>query len=364
MTAIVAKFRNPFPPHQELSSLRVEGLRYSFMLNRAGQANFEISRDATDSPGLIQLGMMVSLERTDGFLPWVGYVTERVLTVKDATIRFTAQDHAGAIFAKGRTAKNWGELTIEASVFIQRVFEEAAGRAEPPLFVELGDSFAGGGIISYTPKAESLLQFLRKMADFSNYEWGLQHSVTPGRVITRLLWQHRLGRDLSDQPAFVQGPHFEDAKLTQRAEGDITAALAIGGVGPVASRPASSVSAIGAASPGIDGHRLEGAVQPTSPAQAGTRVVVASQVTNRDALTRGAVKLHEAPDYIREQLSFSLVESKIDMSLIELGSKYTVRFEDIDMGLGLERHIRINGLSLGENGLVDVEAEVLRATAP
>ena len=91
----------------------------------------------------------------------------------------------------------------------------------------------------------------------------------------------------------------------------------------------------------------------------GTRVAFEPSETSLEALATTARRVYAARDWIGEHLTFSFVETTVDMNLIELGGIYGVRFKDLVLGLGYEREIRIHGLALGEDGVVDVEAEVL-----
>ena len=108
-------------------------------------------------------------------------------------IPFQARDHVGALFVKGRTAKDWQEIDLSSGIVIRRVLEEADARGQPPLMVQFG-SCEGGPVVAYTPKAETLVQFLRTMSKLG-WEWSLKYEVTQGSVVTNFCWQERIGRE-------------------------------------------------------------------------------------------------------------------------------------------------------------------------
>ena len=361
MTAVTAKFRDPFPPHLVRAERNMKGLRYGWMLGRSGRADFQIKRD-DDSPDSVRAGAMVTLERADGHLTWAGFVTTRRAKLRDPMVTFQAHDHVGALFFKGRTAKDWEEIHLSSGVVIRRVLEEADARGHPPLMVQLGQC-TGGPRVAYTAKAEKLTQFLGTMSKLG-WEWSLRHEVTQASVVTNFCWQERVGRDWSGGIAFVEGKHFEDATLIEDTLASVTSTAAVGGSGTFRDRPGEEVNAEGTASGGFQATRgpvAAGAIR--SPARAGTRLIIEPAVSNRDALSAMALALHDSTDFTPEALSLKLVESELDMSKIELGGIYLIRAPSLNWGLRYERRVRFKALSLGEDGVVDVEAEVLRAAA-
>lgn len=365
MTVVTVRLRSPFAPHQVLAETHATRMRYGFAIGREGRASFPISRadpNLTDLSYLFQLGVMVSLERSDGLLPWVGFVTDRRLGLSDPHAGFVAQDHYGAIFKQARTAKQQDERTLSSGDLIKEILQEVDARGLPPLDVDFNANVTGGPRISYTPKAERLSSFLTKMARMCDCEWGLTYSVAPASASASLTWQHRLGHEHTGV-TFEEGRHFEDARLEQRADGHIAAGIAIGSSGTFGARPAVEVNEQGRASPGVEGRRASIAPIASSPALMGTRVIVEPQVSGTDSLALAAERALEAPDGVREDLTFGLVESEIDMKELELGGTYRVRFAGLDLGLGYQRRIRIKAMSLGEDGVVDCVAAVLRATA-
>lgn len=364
MTEAIVEFRDPWPPHALLGSTKVNRLRYGFVLNAPGTAYFGLSRgsaQAEANPQHFDVGTMVTIVRTDEVLPWVGYVSEIDMDVADPEWSYSCEDVAGALFDQARTAKDWPERTTTAGTLIRDVFADAAARAEPPLIAELAQDIGLGPRVAYTVKAESLLGFLQHMAQLTNWEWGLRNEVAGGAVRVVLTWAERQGFDRRDETHWLQNRHFAVARLTKSAKGYLSSALAVGGAGSFAARPAAQLNATGRADGGIDA-QSSGLGRPASPALAGTRVSLHQDATNVEALFNAARRsLDRPPEQIAERLTLKLAESAIDMTKLELGSYYTVRFSDLNLGLGYSRVIRVMGIALDQSGAVEIVPEVQRA---
>lgn len=356
----VIKFHDPHPPHRVLgTAFAVENsLSYGFVANRASRAAFQISRgDAlvTDNPDAFALGNMVTLERTDGKLPWVGYVTQTDVDLADPAASFVCTDWAGQLFEGARTAFGWPEETLASGEWIKRVHADADARGEPPLPCLL--DVESGPPVPYSPKMESFLTFLRDMAKRAGWEWAMFYSVGHTVRVT-LKWTGTIGIDRSGEVTFSEGRHFKRARITRSAEGHISAAVAVGGSGTFSSREAAQVNALGRADPGIAAQAAGEAKAPSSPALAGTRVLVEPGATTEEARLATARSTFTSPDYVKERLTLDLVESTIDMSKIELGSSYTVKFTNLDLGLGYERVVRVVAIDLNESGVIGLIVEV------
>lgn len=359
MTDVMVTFRDPYPPHRVLAATRAveNSLAYGFVLDRASKASFKLSRSdalVSASPDIPVLGAMVSLERTDSVLPWVGYVTDMTVDLADSEAAFTCQDWAGALFENARTAKDWAEIELSSGEIIRRVYMDTDARGEPPLLGWL-DAEAGPAV-PYTAKGETFLAFLRDMSRRTGWEWAL-YTLVGAAVEVRLKWTGAIGFDRHDEMLLQEGRHFKRARLTRSAEGHRAAAVAIGGSGTFRDRPAAQVNATGRKDEGIEG-QVAGISKPSSPALAGTRVLIEPGVSSTEALLATARRSLSAPEYIKERLTLHLVESTIDMNKIELGSRYTVKFANLALGLGYERVIRVMALSLNESGVMEMIAEV------
>lgn len=363
MTAVLLKLRKPWPPHEIIgSSALPDSVRYGFGIMEEQTTEFSLSRASvlTDDPDVLRGGIMVTFERSDQFLPWVGWlVDKRRTSLRDPEASFTVQDHMAALIAEARTQKLSNELTGSGGAILRTVFQEANQRAEPPLMLDNIKELELGPSVSITPKAESLLSFLNKVSLACDWEWELVHKVIPANVSTTLRWRERLGHDRSQEVVFQEKHDFEDAVVSTNAKGFAGAALIVAGSGVFKDRKAIQATATGRSDPGITGEKVK-LVSPSSPSPVhlGTRVVTMPTVTNEPAIRAAARRTIRSPRFIRERWTLRLVESKIDVGRIELGSLYGIRFNSIDLGRGVSRVVRCLGIGLDQSGIIEMVAEV------
>ncbi len=404
MAVVIANFRSPFPPHQAIVQADVSKVSYGFMLLRPNTATFQLPRSMpslTDFRQYMGIGAMVTLERDDGLLPWVGMVTKISANSAASMIQYTLHDHAGALFTRSRTPSQWRPYTGNAADILGRLFRNVNDRARPPLLVGF-TAEPGGPTIIYEPRAETFLDVLNTMVDFTGYEWILDH-VIDGEPVTTLRWTTQVGRDFSGTQTWEQGIHFTDVEYTQDADGFFASGIAVGGEGDFRDRPSVVVDVSGEGErsiPDVRGTpfgrrfgvpvgtgqfgRREGIPVGTTqfggrigrpvgqgvvldvdnPTKSGTRTIIERQVSGQEALFAAANKLFNRPDQVAEQLSFSLVESQVDMEYVALGNIVTVRLNNVDLGAGLSRTVRVIGLQIApETGVIQVESEILRTDA-
>jgi len=358
--------RSPWPPHARLAQVAVKDLSYSFMLMESGTASFELPTsdpNLADYAHLFQVGMMISIERNDGLMPWVGWLSAEDGVSGGGAAAFDAEDHIGVLFEKARNAKSQTENLLGAAEHIRRAVASANRQGHPPLLIGL-DLNEGGPLIAYTPQAEYLDDLLRRMSEASGWEWGLRFEVTEGRALTTLEWRKRRGLDLSAAVIWEEGKHFEQARYRRKASAFISSTLAVGGTGNFRTRQA--VTNVRAAADD-DAIGLRPAPEPVTdeqpfPSLQGTRVMIFPNVSNDDALAASAQREQDSPEHVREQVSFSLVEDAINLTSPPApGDVVTVRFSDILTGAAVTRQVRLLGLQLNpEKGTIDVECKVER----
>jgi len=363
VAGIAVKLRDPFPPHRALASAKVPAIDYGFMLMRSGSAQFTVSRADDNSPYSWAQGNMVSVERSDGLLPWYGFITNRQLDSESGSAQITAVDYAGALFERAATPKDWPQEKKSAGEWV-RSLGLWANRGRPPLLVDVR-GVIGGGPVQFAPAAESFTSLLDTMARSADWEWAVRYEGIDGpQHRAALVFSERVGRDLSRQVVFQEGRHFARARMTEDAQGVLENAIALGGSGAVSGRAAVAVNPSSTGAPGVDGFPLIGLkTTPSSPALAGTRVAIEQAVTNKEALAKMAQNLHHAADSVVEQVSFTIAETETDMRLLEVGSLYGVRFADLSLGLAVHRKVRLIALKLSTDGQHDIEAEVLSSAA-
>lgn len=377
-TPIAVKFRRPFQPFESWAQLQIAdnpALSYGFVLGSASRAQFSISRNDVNAAYLLEAGPMVSIERGDGYLPWIGFITQRRIKAGESTVQYTATDHFGAILAQARTAIGTTAVTMSSGGLISLALREASARGEPP--VELLPPGDVGPPITYQLRAEMFDSFLRAMTQATDYEWGLHHSIAPttDKVETRLQWQRRIGQrgELGVELAFEEGRHFTDIEVIDDSEGYLAAGLAVAGGGEFSARPAVQANAAGRDDgPAVKGvsSRIEGglrapggrAARISSPVFMGTRVVVDQQLqsgTADAALDAAARRAQQSPDLTGRHIAFSVAEGAVnDMQHVRLGARALVRLKTLAFGLGLSAVVRIVGINLGVDGVIGFQCSV------
>jgi len=357
-------FRNPYPPHSIIAEVQPADVTYGFVLNRKTTASFSLSTDAAlllANPTIFGRGTMVTIERDDKLLPWAGFVSTRRLKHGAPTIPYTCQDWAGALYERAVTSKATSALPVQrAGGIVPLVFAESDARKEPPLLTVLNGSPAAGGTVSYTPRQESVLEFLRVMSE-AGLEWRIQPYIVGNNVHVELQYSDTVGRDLSSSVIFEQGSgdgsSFIDADLEETDEGAFSAAVAVVGTGVYAQRKSARVSA--QTLPGGDTAAYpSGKAAPASPSLAGTKVVVRQELDNVEGARAVAARQFRSPDAPGLRMTMQLFEANIDMAKIELGSYYGVRFKDLMFGLGYRSRIRAVALDLSTDGVITMIGEM------
>lgn len=371
MSEIRAKFRNPFPPHFVIAEVTPTAVGYGFQLDQASTGALSVSQ--TDIVGSAQPeafihGALVSLERDDGYLPYVGWVTGRDIVKGAPAVNFELKDWAGGLLAIAACGIWQQPQSLRAGRIAQLVLGEAKQRQRPPLLLDIVADVEGP-TVNYQGRAEPVLDFLRTMSQ-AGLEWALSVRVSPNDVKVQLVLSERVGRDLRNEIILeesesgdVAGGAFVEAKLREDAEGYIASAMVVGGTGDFADRRVVEVNAGGLTSESGIASQVGGEPVPSSPALSGTRVIVEQSLDNEDALYAVARRQYTTPEYVKSRMTFALFEPWLAqndyLKDIELGSIYGVRFSDLTFGLGYERAVRCVGLDVDSGGVLRMTADVL-----
>lgn len=355
------KFRDPRPPHGAALTILAPDIKYAFKVRKMSTASFALSRtDPNIATNLDKIlthePAMVTIERPDGYMPWVGFVTQYQASQGDAFATFQIADHAWRMASPhgARTRKNQVYKTASGRV-IRDVFRDMEDRAEPPLYL-LYDDVGDGPSASYEVRLDYGLDALEALAQQTNYEWGFSYDVASGRVDTHLSWVGRLGQDRRDEEIWQEQKHFTRVDYTLNYANGIKSAVAVGGSGAFGARPAAAVNASGSA-PDISATTKSSV---SAFGLGGTRVSVQQQITDAAVLRQQATQMHEAPEYAVEQIGLTLLEQAIDMSRFALGDIRTIRLATTSLGSAIERVVRVIGIQFDPTRReIDIEAQVL-----
>lgn len=376
MTLAEVHFRDYLPPHASRATVRAKDIRYAHMLNRATTASFSIPRSdpsLTSYGSYMGLGAFVTIQRTDGLLSWAGWVDNVKTSDTSGQVVYRCGDHAKMLFNRSRVPPSVGLIRGPISSLMPIVYRATNDLSRPPLMSELA-IVGRGTTIDYTARQETFLAALKTLTKAAGLEWTLMWKMTE-EIVTRLVIDARIGRDVRGNVKWEQGLHFNNASYTQDAEGFAVSAVVVGGTGSFNSRPTGQADRTIGPIPDrgkggdtvlVPQTRRAGPVGPTavfgSPALETTRIDIEPGITNETALADAAQALFRAPDFVAEQLSFSLVESEVDLDYVQVGNIVSIRLSDMALGAGLERDVRILGLQpKADIGTIDVELEVLRS---
>jgi hypothetical protein len=361
MTDTVVYVRDPLPPHGVRLQVGVGQIKVGHLLMREGAGSFLIPRSEGQFPEwahLLHAGAMLTVERTEGARRFGGFVRRSRATVSDAQAFVLIQDHSWFL-KKALTLKS-GRVSGAAHTIIRDTLAEMDARSAPPLLLSL-EALTAGPSLDYTYQAHNGLDFLNTIARFTGWEWGFAYEVSEREVRTLLTFTERQGFDRRGEVLWEEGKHLLDVAYEEDADGYAAATVAVGGTGAVASRPAATVNRSGAAGGGVtDARRLvDSPGFGVSPALQGTRIMFDQTVTESPALFAAAERMHNIPENVAEALSFSIVESQVDMKKLRPGDFVRARLRDVNLGLPLERAVRVMSITLDpESGVHPIESQV------
>lgn len=345
----VVRFRRPEPPHDVLLESFIAGMRYGFAVRRDGKASFMLPRSDPNATKFAYLMTqsdrppMVTIERPDGYIPWVGFVDEIREPFGDPFITYFLQDHTLRL-RNARIRKGGVATTTQGSGdLITNILKECNGRGAPPLYLDLDNITAGPGV-QYTPSASYAYDFLEDMAKLTDWEWGFAYEVDEKHVKTFLTWTDRVGQDRSGEDIWEEAKHFTKVSRNLKYSYQYDAATVVGGTGTFNDRPAAEVSRSGLTSDGIDLTGKKSGAR--SPGLGGTYVEVIPQTTDASVLRTSALRIHTDLRRVPEQLSFSLHENQVDMSRFGVGDYRTIRLQTTDLGSAVQRTVRIIGIEM------------------
>ena len=282
--------------------------------------------------------------RGDGMLPFVGFVTQ-VPRMDDAdpAAQITVKDHWVRL-AAARTALS-GTVSGASGLLIANAVKEAAGRARPPLFIDLANMPQVSPAANYEYRANTVEQFIRAMEQQTGWEAFFRYDIDRTKVVTYLCWASKRGYDRRDRQILAQGVQLASFAYPLDFTVGAAAGVAVGGSGAFGSRKTS---------------------ESTSPPQqqsqsfpAGgfqTQIDVSQQVSDQRVLSQRAAYLLATPENAVARISASLLEAETDMRSVEVGDIRTIRSTTGFMGAATEHVARIVAMEMRpDTGLHSLE---------
>lgn len=338
-------WRQGRPPHGVLFETGYSGLRYGFQLGAGQTATFQLPR--TD-PAIswvrdeLQRGELpvVTIERSDGALPFVGFVTQVPrMDDGDPYATITVKDHWARLGA-ARTALS-GSVSGASGLIIANAVKEAAGRATPPLFLDLALLPQVSPAASYDLRANKLDQFIRALEKQTGWEAFFVYDIDQRHVTTYLAWASQRGYDRRNGQVLLQGRQLASFSYPLDFEAGGSSGVAVGGTGAFDDR--ETVTATLNMPLGLQ-------------SMGGTKIDISQQVSDKRVLQQRADYLLATPENAVARISAQLLEAETDMRNLSLGDVRTVRTTDGFLGAATEHVARIVAMEMhpGE-GVHDVE---------
>jgi len=356
----IVRLRSGRPPHSALIDIPASAIRYGQRLRGANTASFLLPKSHAQIGDIFDILFsdpdnppMVTVEPPDGYLPYVGFVTDLDDDYGDGYIDMRAMDHtvriaAGLCPQSGGGDMASGDLLRTAFAHIETHYL--------PLYFDFRD-IRGGPAASYQFKLDQGDRLVREMENQTGYDFVFAYFIDGGRdVLTVPQWNGAAGTDRRDEEVWQDGVHFINRSYALRFRQARSGVLALGGAGAFADRVGRFVSTGGRSlSSTVTGQRREGQQRVGF---GGATALIMPQTTNATVLAQAAQQRLRAPENASETIKITLFEQAVDRSRLGVGDRRRVRFSS--MGKDLERDIRVIGYDLiPGDGVIGVECEVI-----
>ncbi|HZP93335.1 MAG TPA: LamG domain-containing protein [Burkholderiales bacterium] len=345
----VVRLREPFPPYPTVAEIIPEACTYGLVLMGRGNASFTVARSDPSAGFLADLmranrAPFVTIERTDGAVPFVGWVTQYRARRSDPAVLFMARDPAGLL--EIALTQRAGSFSGDSGELIRRTMREIDARHAPPLPFHLA-RVGNGPITSYEYRMTTALDFLETVANATGWEWGFDYAIGGQRVVPYLLWGPQQGSDERATIVLQEGVQLLDPELNYDATAFLAASYAIGGDGAMAARPAVVVNQTGISTDnGIRARAVDSSLPHISPMALGSAVVLEPQLSDHDSLFAAAQRARAVPKRAGRAFSFRVREAAMDMTRLHIGDIYLLRLQDTDLGSPLEADVRIVAIKI------------------
>lgn len=346
------RWRAARPPHGVLFETDYSGLRYGFQLGAGQTASFQVPRTLTrrisDGTSVTLMDWlrneltrgempMVTIERPDKALPFVGFVTQ-IPRMDDADpyATITLKDHWSRLSA-ARTALS-GSVSGSSGLLIANAVKEAAGRAKPPLFLDLALLPTVSPAANFDLRANKLDQFIRALEKQTGWEAFFTYDIDERHVTTYLAWASKRGFDRRNAQTLMQGRQLSAFGYPLDFEAGVSSGVAVGGTGTFSGR--TSVEVAAQPSSQVQGY----GVLPKTTFR--TDVAISQQVTDKRVLTSGANYLLTTPENSVASITASLLEAETDMRSIGVGDIRRVVTNDGFLGASTVHLARIVAMEM------------------
>ena len=352
-------WREPNPPHAALFVTELGGAKWSQRIRGMATASILVPRSDANAANVAKLLArcvpMVTLERSDGAWPFVGFPVNP---------RFRASDTHGAIQLADHTmllqqanTRLIAESRKASGTFILDELREMDTRADPRLGLDLRN-VGSGPAASLAMSGQNGDSLLRELEKQTGYEAYFTYAISPAGVVTYLNWQPMQGKDRRAEDRWIDGEQLADAQYGFDYRKGKRSVTSVGGTGAVTARNSATANTSG-------GRAIGSSVEKVATARragiGGSSVEFAPQTTDAQVLAARSKQALLAPANSAVSWEFQIVESAVDPAQISGGDIRRISSDTAFMGQPVTGIARIIGLSfdLGEGvaHAVAVEAE-------
>ena len=336
-------WREPTPPHAAIYVTEPGAVTYQQRIRGAGSAALLVPRTDPNASGIAKLLArcvpMVTIERSDGLLPFVGFAVDPSGAESDAHMQLTLADHT--LRLSQASTRLVAESRQASGTMVIAELGDMDVRAEPPLYLDLR-------YVSQGPSASLALtgqngdSFLRELERQTGYDAYFTYDISMRGVVTYLQWRQQQGQDRRAEDSWRGGDQLADVRYAIDNRLGLKAATSVGGTGAVSARTSATANATGNRSLGATVAKV------ATPARGigGTRVDFIQTVTDAAVLQERSKRALIDPRNSPVRWEFGIVESRVDMTRVGVGDIRVLGSETAFLGQPVEGVARIIAMEL------------------
>lgn len=336
-------WREPTPPHAAIYVTEPGAVTYQQRLRGAGSAALLVPRTDSNASGIAKLLArcvpMVTIERSDGLLPFVGFAIDPAGGESDTHMQLTLADHT--LRLSQASTRLVAESRQASGTMLAAELRDMDVRAEPPLYLDLR-YVSQGPSVSLALTGQNGDSFLRELERQTGYEAYFTYAISTRGVTTYLQWRQQQGQDRRAEDSWRGGDQLADVRYAIDNRLGLKAATSVGGTGAVSARASATANATGNRSLGATVTKV------AAPARGigGTRVDFLQTVTDATVLKERSKQALIDPRNSPVRWEFGLVESKVDMTRVGVGDIRVLGSETAFLGQPVEGVARIIAMEL------------------
>ena len=352
-------WREPNPPHAALFVTDLGGAKWSQRIRGMGTASILVPRSDANAANVAKLLArcvpMVTLERSDGAWPFVGFPVNPRFRASDTHGAIQLADHT--ILLNQANTRLIAESRKASGTFILDELREMGTRADPRLGLDLRN-VGSGPAASLAMSGQNGDSLLRELEKQTGYEAYFTYAISPAGVVTYLHWQPMQGEDRRKENRWIDGEQLADVQYGFDYRVGKRSITSVGGTGAVTARNSATANTSGSRAIGAT---VEKVATARRAGFGGSSVEFMPQTTDVQVLAARSKQVLLAPANSAISWEFQIVESAVDPAQISVGDIRRISSDTAFFGQAANGIARIIGFSFdlgaGVVGAVAVEVE-------